>query len=512
MALTSLQVYVDPPPLRGMSPLPQDGVYEFCKNERGRETIKLNVIVDPNDANNAGEILTIRLMKARRDRNEEVIQAQRTLTLAGAAPTAGGYQLEWDIRDVVYSPTNPFCVIRRGDYFFRVEHSGGPTYPSGVTADTDDFRVTVMTVERLGAEWIFGATNRSNDDRAVRFQPRLISGIEVLEVSKNHPIDAFSLVLSFNGSQTNPTLSWAGGMNIPIDTSIPGGIGLDYLLPSGGEHGGHLIVAVDPRLLPNADTQEFLLVDRLLISRDSLRRWLDAEAEWVEHELIFSLIEPGLVVSDYDLTALNVGPGVQQQGAPVLPSNYDYDIKTTPVTYYPPVSGRWINVQLPYWHPLAFEYMIGALENTRIVDIPPGWIHRGASGYVTLVPFNQSLAYNFTGLVHVHALRGVIELPSFWRYRYWSGVPDQNRRVPSTLIEIIGLRAAVKGLAVLGQAFRGGYSSQSASRGGVSESVAYTASATYGIYSATIEEYKKRLTPLEKQVKRSYFGITLMAL
>lgn len=520
MALTSLTAYIDPPPVDfNSSPLTKDGVQEFCRNERGREKIMLNIIIDPNDANNNGEDLTIRLMKSRREKLEEVIQARKTLTLSGAAPTAGGYQLQWDLRDIVYSAENPFCVVRRGDYFFKVEHTGGTTGPSNVSAVTKDFRVTIMTVEMIAKKYLFGSTNRANDDRSVRYQPRKITGVQVVEVSKNHPIDMFPLKLSYNaaaGTKT-ATLSWRNGEAIEIDTSIAGGVMeglLDYPLPSDAQEKGYITVRVDPRLLPNVDTFEELLVDRLLIEREVLRTWIDKEAEWLEHDYLYSAIEPALVVSDFDLSRLNVGQGAGTSQAPAvtLPSNFDHDLISTPITYYPPTSGRWINLKVPYWHVRKFEYLIGALENTRIVDIDEGWIHKGASGYVTLVPFNQSLAYNFIGLMRVHALRGVIELPSFWRYRYWSGIPDVNRRVPQAILDVIGLRASVEILTVLGQAFRGGFSSQSATADGKSESVTYTASATFGIYSATIEENKKRLKPLEKQIKKSYYGTTLMAL
>jgi len=59
------------------------------------------------------------------------------------------------------------------------------------------------------------------------------------------------------------------------------------------------------------------------------------------------------------------------------------------------------------------------------------------------------------------------------------------------LLELIAKKAAMDILTIAGQAFRGGFSSSSISRDGVSESVSYTASATFGIYSATIEDYRK---------------------
>jgi hypothetical protein len=65
---------------------------------------------------------------------------------------------------------------------------------------------------------------------------------------------------------------------------------------------------------------------------------------------------------------------------------------------------------------------------------------------------------------------------------------------------------------VAGQAFRGGFASQSLSRDGVSESVSYTASAIYGIYSATIEDYTKFINREIKQIKGRYRGVNLIVM
>ena len=499
MAITSFVTYVDPPEHRGTS-LPFDGVIEFSRNERGREIIKLTVL--PDDLSPVGEKITVRLMKARRDRLEEVTQARKTHTFTvGNTPVSAtaGLVFTFDLREIVYSSKKPFPIVRRGDYFFSVENDD-----ASVTATTSDFRVCLMTTDRMEEEWLLGATRRSNDDRSVRFQPSTLTGVRIVEVSKNHPLDVFPLSLSYgNESTPNRYLSWNNGQIIKVDTSMPGGIHKQYILQS-RDRTAYIIAQVDPRLLPATDTTEDLMVDRQLIQRETLRRWLDEEADWLERDYLYVPVEPALIVSDFTLAPISNSAGYVE-GTPALPSNTDYDIKAAPISYYPPVAGHFINLKVPFFRPLHWDYLVGALENTRIVDVNTQWIHQGASGYVNLVPFNQSIAYHFIGLMYVHALRGPTSLPSFWRYRYYAGVED--RTTPLPLIEVIGLRAAVKGLAVLGQMFRGGFSSQSVSRDGVSESASYTASATFGIYSATIEEYKKRLTPLEKQVKRRWFGV-----
>jgi len=507
MALTNLKIYLDPPVIRGTQ-LPFDGLIEYSKNETGREIVTLWVIPTPNDANVVGEQITVRMMKARRDRNEEVVQARRTYTFTGPVPVEG-VSFSWDLRRVVYSTEDPFNVIRRGNYFFEVEHSGGPTYPSGTNATSEDWRATVMTTDRLEKEWLRGATRRSNDDRAVRFQPKELNGVWVIEVSRNHPLDIFELELVPDKHSTvNWSLSWNRGEIVPIDMRIPEGIHQQLILPDRwGTH--YIVVQVDPRKLPTTHTTERLMIDRELIDRDSLRRWIDEEADWLEQTFLYTPIEPALCVSDFTLRNLTPSTGLIPPPAP-LPENFDYDLFGPPIMYKPPTAGHWIGLDVPWGKPIKWEYLVGALEHTRIVDIRPDWIQPASGRRIHLLPYNQSLAYSFIGLMYVHAIRGPVELPSFWRYRYWAGLKDE--KTPMDIIQVIGLRAGAQALAVLGQMFRGGFSSQSVSRDGVSESVSYTASAMYGIYSATIEAFNKRLEKLEPQVKRKYFGIYIAAL
>lgn len=507
MALTAIEVYLSPPPNRGTS-LPFDGLIEYSRNERGREIVTLNFTVTPSDGTAEGEELTFYMMKARRERNEEVAQARQVFTIPAGAQPAGGYSVSWDLRNVVYSTSEPFPIMRRGDYFIDVEHTGGTTGPSSVTASTDDFRVALMTVDRFEAEWLLGATRRSNDDRLLRIQPRCVTGVRVVEVSKNHPLDMFPLKLSYSPGSGPVFLSWNHGENVNIDITVnQGSIHRQYILMDEFRE-NYIVVQVDPRLLPTQDTHESLMVDRQLIERESLRRWLDEEAQWLEEIWLHMPIEPALIVSDYTLRDLSVSSGAAQ--ATLLPENFDYDIMSGPVTYYAPRSGHWVNFDVPYGRPIKFEYLVGALETTRIVDINPQWVEKGPGRHIQLLPFNQSLAYNFIGLMYMQFNRGAVEMPSFWRYRYWAGLTETTTPLP--VLECMGLRAANKALTILGQAFRGGFSSQSVSRGGVSESVGYTSSAMYGIYSSTSEFNIKRLESLQKELKRKYMGLSFTVL
>jgi hypothetical protein len=501
MALNGLTVYLYPPMYRG-SGLPFDGIIEYSRNETDRNLVRLRIIPDPLDASVIGEELTIRVMKARRDRIEDVTQAEVVYTFT-SIPTAAGAEVVFDLNRIVYSSDHPFPMMRRGNYFFKIEHTGGPTGPSAVSATSPDFRVALMTTDRFENEWLKGATRSSFDDRAVSIQPQRVTGVWVVYVSVNHPLDAVPLNLVI-GAETPPKkfLSWGAGELIELDLSIPGGIQKQYTLID-RNRSDYVRVVVDPLLLPNTNTSERVIVENSLISRETLRRWLDAEADWLEQSFLYTPLEPALCVSDDSLASLNPSTG----GAQVLPlpQNFDYDLKGAPVTHFSATPGHWITLQVPFASPLVWDYLVGSLENARIIDVDPRWIHKCAARVIELVPYEQSLSFKYIGLVFTNSIWGPVELPSFWRYRYWAGIPEE--KTPLELVEAIGLRAAIKALIVLGQMYRGGISSQSVNRDGVSETVSFTSSAMYGIYSATIEGYQKKIDMLLPQLKRKYFGI-----
>ena len=513
MALTDLTLYLEPP-REAASVLPHDGLWEYSRNESNRAEVRLNIIPTPRDGSEIGEEITVRLFKGRRGRTEEGTQAAQTYVFTGAEG-AGGAAVTIDTRRVVYSNDEQFTLMRRGVYFFRVEHTGGPTGPSALTKDSDDFKISLMTVDRFEAEWLRGATRRSNDDRAVRFQPRRFPFVRVVEVSRNHPLDLYPLSLVKGRETPNPNwyLSWNRGQIVPIDTRIPQGLmhpNNQLILPDRTRQ-NYIVVEVDPRLLVLSSPElqqetEMLMIDRELIDRETLRRWLDEEFDWMEQSFFYTPIEPALVVSDRNLNNLEVSPG-GVPAPPLPPDNEDYDILSRPITYFPPEPGHWIKMRLHYGWPIRWDYLEGALANQRIISINRDWIQSAQSQVIELVPFNQSLAYHFLGLFYMGALRGPSGLPGMWRFRYWAGIQDEV--TPKEILEYGGIRASIKALTILGQMFRGGFSSQSISRDGVSQSVGYTASAMYGIYSATIEGLQKRLDEMGPQLQRKYKGLYL---
>jgi len=478
---------------------------EYSKFETDRAIIEAVVFVGagstisaPGGVTAADSILTFEIRKARRSRDVVVytfnLDLATSLGLADLAPipTTTPIYVNLDTRLAISAPAL-INLIRRGEYFVKVYRSDEVSpYPVAGTLDSVNFLINPITVHRMRNDWCFGIDFQSSDLRTWRFDPRQITGVSIQEVSRNHKLSFFPLNYRVDPGG-NRFLSWSGGSVIPISVAHK-----EYMLPSGGPSSEYIVVKVDHNRLPAATQQEDLFIEELTLSDIAIRRYLSDSIDHVENTLVQVYIEPTELVTDVDPSQLTYsGSG----GALVI--NNDYDFIKSPISFFPRRPGQWIDIQFPFPSLLAVDQLYGAVANTRVVHINPEWIEVAEkSGYTQLVPFNTELAFDFIGLIWVEALRSATPIPNFWHYNITAGLRD----CPGDLLELIGKHAAIPILTAAGAAFRGGYSSQSISRDGVSESVSYTSSAIYGIYSASIEDYRNWIREHLPAIKNRYRG------
>jgi hypothetical protein len=430
----------------------------------------------------SGEEITVELYKGRRLRDQVIYTATHTV-VSSSDPAEESLTIYLpDVRD-----SNSISLIRRGFFFVRATSVTTPA----VTADSVDFPISIVTAQMLRDTYLFGLNLEASDVRDVKEQPTNITGVEVVEVSSTHQVGFDVLTYIYGDSGNIQQLAWGeGGSVVPI--SGPG----RYLLRRDCSSSDFIIVQIrNMNSLPTSSQKDELLVGKDFITDNMLRRWINQACDWLENDKLAGVfLEPTRIVTD-----------------PVLPGNVipDWDFIVPQITFYPVNPVRWIDILFPYPGLLQIDELFGQIANTRIVDVDLSWVEISErNGFVQLVPFNQEVAFNFIGLVWVESLRGRIELPNFWHFNAMAGL----READPVLQEVIGKKAAIDALTVAGHAFRGGFSSQSVSRDGVSESVSYTASAIYGIYSATIEDYNKFLNREIKQLKGRYRGVNMVVL
>jgi hypothetical protein len=455
---------------------------EYSKFEvaEGRSVITVSITAS-GGADMSGEVITVELIKARRTRAVAAFTGSHTI-VGATDPITEDFTIDL-AGDAVDSDF--LNLVRRGKYFIRATSVSAPA----VTTDTADFPISIVTAQQLRKTWMFGLNLEASDVRNVKLPPVNITGIEILEVNSTHEIgwDVLTYIYTNNGGNIIRQIGWGGGPLASL--TAPG----RYLLRRDCAP-DYLIVQVRSlSALPVSSQKDELLVTKDFMTDDLLRRFNEQAADWWENDKLAGVfLEPTRVITD---AVLDLAPTT------------DWDFIVPAITFYAVQPAKWIDILFPYPGLLRIDELFGQVANTRIVDVDRSWLEISErNGFVQLVPFNQEVAFNFIGLVWVESLRGRIELPNFWRFNAMAGL----RQVDPVIIETLGKKAAIDALTVAGQAFRGGFASQSLSRDGVSESVSYTASAIYGIYSASIEDYRKFINKEIKQLRGRYRGFNLL--
>ena len=375
---------------------------------------------------------------------------------------------------------------------------GEPVTLETIFLESADFEINVLTADKMKKTTLFGIDLQSSDLRTPKFQPRRIPGVIINEVSRNHKLSWFPLNYIVDEAG-NRFLSWDNGEIIEITQAYK-----EYYLPASGPSAEFVGVKIDWYQLPAGNVAENLFIDELKYTDRELRRVIRDTSDYLENTLIQVYIEPTKLVTDVNPSEISFS-GTSSE----LLIDDDYDFIKSPVSFYPRRAGQWIDIQFPFPQILEIEQLFGAVANVRVVHINPEWIEFASmNGYTQLVPFNTELAFDFVGLIWVEALHNAIPIPNFWHYNMTVGLRD----TPGDILDLLNKQAAISVLTVAGQAFRGGFSSQSISRDGISESVAYTSSAIYGIYSATIEEYKTWIKENVVSIRSRYRGPTLITM
>jgi hypothetical protein len=455
---------------------------EYSKFEiaDGRASITVTVVAS-GGGDMTGETVTLELRKARRLR--DAIPYTTTLTIAGAADP---YTSEHTIDLNSVTDSDEVNLIRRGSYFLRATS----VTDTNVTVDSSDFPVSIVTAQQLRKTWLFGLNLEASDVRTVKMQPTNITGVEIVEVNATHTIGFEVLTYVYTdlgGGSYVRQISWGGGPLVSI--LAPG----RYLVRRDCSP-DYIVIQVRSMLaLPSAAASDELLITKDFMTDDMLRKFNEKAADWWENDKVAGVyLEPTRLVTKPNLTLTTVP---------------DWDYIVPGITFYAVQPAHWIDILFPYPSLLKIDSLFGQIADTRIVDVALQWAEISEkNGFVQLVPFNQEVAFQFIGLVWVESLRGRVELPNFWNFNVVAGL----RQTDPVVREMLGKKAAIDALTIAGHAFRGGYASQSVSRDGVSESVSYTASAIYGIYSATIEDYRKFINKEIKQLKGRYRGVNML--
>lgn len=476
MAITALRVSTDKT--------------EYSRFESSNNTVKVTIFPTPVTGID-GDVVNIYMIKSRRGRNEVVGAISHTF---GSGDYTTGVEKEFVLEELI-DYTYRYNLVHRGNYYVKAVYD--PT-GANVTGSSSDFRVAIITVERMRKQWLYGLDLMANDIRMVYAQPATITGVVVKDVSRTQPFGFSELRINYESTAPYYSLAWGGGMDVKIPSSG------DYILRN-KDRSGYIIVAVNRDALPTTPTTEELLIEKLRFRDEDIQKNIDDSVDYVENTALQIFVEPTAITTDISISNITA-EGIDLTYPPYSFSD-SYDKIVKPLTYFSPRSHHWLDFNFPWYQTICFSRLQGIVSNTTIVEVDTDWIMIDpSSGFVQLVPFNQARALTYLGLVWVDSLRGAMEIPNFWHFDAVSGFRD----CPGDVMEVLGKNAAITILTNAGQAYRGGISAQSISRDGVSESISLTASAIYGVFSATITDYRRDIEEKLKRIRGSYTGIKMV--
>lgn len=442
---------------------------EYSRFESDRDTI--TVTVTPTGTSMSGEEILVYLVKARRAR--DIAVAYKTITLSSDNPHTTTFFLP---ELVGIENANR---ARRGKYFIKVV----AVSDTDVFGESSDFKISLITVRTFKRNYLNGldlAALNAYAPLSVKNQPVNVTGVVITEVSSGHPQKwvPLSYNYSVNGLDIVRTISWYGGpLTILSNTA---GIGT-YTLRGLGDC--YVTIEVNFAALPTVTTSEDILIIRMPFDDQYLSEALEEAISWIEDVALTVYLEPTIAVTEIDTTSISYDAGTD---IPTF-NDADWDVTNQPMSYYKQAGLNYMDFRMPFYPVIKFFRLYGKIANTLIVDINSDWIQfHEKQGYVQLVPFNASTAYNYIGLLWNDTLRALVPIPNFWHFKALLGFRD----TPKILLELLGKKAAIDVLLKLGQAFRTGIASQSISRDGVSESVSFISSNPLGVYGPVIKGYQ----------------------
>lgn len=392
--------------------------------------------------------------------------------------------------------SQPFALANGKTLILRID--GGSQRI--VTFNAIDFvNITAATAAEVAAAInaaLPGEVTASVDGTKVKIEGGLLSLLVDPEGTAN---TALGLLNQSSVAVITRTLSWCSGPSVVIES----GRRL-YTLRRGTTNEYIQVRISSIASLPTQSHAEELLVNRTPLDAARMRAIINQAISWVENVSLSVYLEPTRLVTEVDPDAISYG--VDGTDIPQL-VGADWDEVVDALAYTTPGPGHWISFKCPYIPIQRFDELYGKLSNVRIIDIALEWLEpHKLTGWVELVPFNQEVAFNFIGLVWVESLRGPVPLPNFWNFNLLVGYDP----TPPVLLELVAKKAAIDILTIAGQAFRPGFSGQSISRDGVSESVSYVQSGQAGIFGASITEYRTWISDNLVQLRGAFRGPNLI--
>jgi hypothetical protein len=441
MSVTALRIVTDRP--------------EYSRFESGRSVIRARVI--PTPATAPADTVTVNLCRF----SGHVMKSVTLDFSAGNFPN--GAVAEFDLKQIV--DQFGLCTVISGDYYLEAVNAAETIRSAKCPA-----RVSLITVEEMKSLYCMGLPMRSGDVLKPRKQPRVVTGVMIQNVSQGTVPGLYPLAFNKGAGSAANTLVWGdGGLTVELDQGITDEILVD-------QDGNYTEVLIDHFGLPASDVSESILIDEETLSDEAIRTQIAHAAKEIESRLGGTWLEPTRIATEPYF--LDPAQGQQQEAFPY------FDARGQEAAFYRSEvfterAKTW-HISFPYKWVQQVPYMCGFFGNTQSLTLNAVCKVNRIMGTVDFLPDNTTYSYilTFFAQLDMWGIRDYIA--SFWRYKAIVGLPE----VDGDLLKVIGYTAAIPLLTTAGNAYRGGKSSESISKDGVSRSASYG----QGPYGMAIKE------------------------
>lgn len=198
---------------------------EYSRYEKGRDTITATLSIT-GGAPYVDEQIFVDLVKARRSR--DAVVATSTVSFTNTTDPQQAV-VTFYLPDIV--DQDLISLIRHGSYFVKATS----VTDENITAESGDFDISIVTVDRLKSDFLFGLDLSATQIKEPKFQPQSITGVTVTEVSDGLPLGAYELNYIYHEDDTaNATVAIGGGadgtVTVTADGDLAGSDGNSYTI------------------------------------------------------------------------------------------------------------------------------------------------------------------------------------------------------------------------------------------------------------------------------------------
>ena len=362
---------------------------------------------------------------------------------------------------------------------------------------TSKITIALMTVKKMKESWLFGVSLKAKEILAPKFQPKVITGLTIDEVSYG----IIPGVKLFTLTYLNPNwkLEWSDDDPIIIEPNT----NTQYIMTDQSTI-NYMLVTVDSSLLPTSNKTENILITEMMMNDEMIHERIRDSIRTVESKLGFP-IEP------YIYTTLPATPGYADDHMGQMRQEVHWDRIGRPVDYR--VSGNannWPGFRFPQQWCLKIHRLVGYFGVNKLVEVDGDWYNNTVdriSSFVTLVPSIRSFV---SWTVFANPMLSPFymrnDLPSFWNYTATFGLPDLEQNERAVVLELVARVATSAILTEAGRAYQGGVGGESASRDGLSSSLSYNPG---GPYATTIQAHEQWIQMEIPRIKSKLGGFLM---